>query len=151
VALLDDYQARINTQLRTNWSNPGNTTATTPNTALETLAASDVAGRFLAATAATYDSTNPIHVDVAVFAVGLKLQVWTGQVDNSVYENYVESFTKAGMVLGHDRLTPQTDSTKTRTPDPAGAKVAADWTTFIGVVPAIPTNSQTVDASGQNT
>lgn len=151
MALIDDYQARINTQLRTNWSNPGNTTATTPNTTLEGLAASDVAGRFLMETAATYDPTNAIHVDTAVFAVALKLQVWTGQVDNSMYENYVDTFKRVGMVLGHDRLTPQTDSLKVRTADTANEKVAADWTKFIGVVPAIPTNSQTVDGSGLNT
>lgn len=151
MALLDDYQARVNTQLRTNWSNPGNTAATTPNTTLEALAASDVAGRFLAETAATYDSTNAIHVDTAVFAVALKLQVWTGQVDNSVYESYIDTIKRTGLVLGHDRLTPSTDSTKTRTPDPANSKVAADWTQFIGYVPAIPTNSSTVDSSGLNT
>ena len=151
MTLLADYQTRVSTQLRTNWSNPGQSSATIPNTALETLAAADVTGRFQAATAVVYDSTNPIHVDVAIMAVALKLQQWTSQVLPNVYEDYVEAFTKAGAVLGHDRLTPFTDSTKIRTPDPANAKVAADWTTFVGYVPALPTPSATVDASGLNT
>ena len=131
----------MNVQLRTNFSNPGNSTATSPNTALETLAASDVTGRFQTICGVVYDSTQAAHVDACINLVMLKLMVWTGQIENSQYESAAEYLDTLKMTLGHDRLTPYTDSTKTRTPDPAGATVDTDWTKSIRIVPTLPGGS----------
>lgn len=119
-------------------SNPGATTATTPNTTLEGLAASDVTGRFQTICGVAYDSTQAAHVDPCINLMILKLQVWTGQVEPSVYDNAAEYLDTLKMTLGRDRLTPYTDSTKTRTPDPANATVDTDWTKSIGIVPTLP-------------
>lgn len=138
---MTDYQARVNTQLRTNFSNPGNTLATTPNTALETLAASDVTGRFQTICCVAYDSTQQAHVDACINLVMLKLMVWTGQIEPSQYESAAEYLDTLKLTLGHDRLTPFTDSTKTRTPDPANVTVDTDWTKSIRIVPTLPGGS----------
>lgn len=150
MSLLTDYQARLATQLRTNVSNPQNTVATTPNTTLEALAASDVEGRWQAICGVVYDSTDPIAVDACVQAVYVKLQVFTGQVDPAAYEAVTAYFETAKLVLGRDRLTPMTNSTLTQTPEPTGAVVAADWTKFRKYVPDLFGNGG-VTADGQGT
>lgn len=152
MALLADYQARFAVQLRTNVSNPQVTTASVPNTTLEGLAASDVTGRFQAICGVVYDSTNASIVDACCQAVYVKLQVWTGQVDPSAYEAITAYFETLKLTLGRDRLTPQTDSQLTVTPEPTGAPVAADWTKVQKYVPAqwSPGGSPTADGLGQN-
>jgi hypothetical protein len=151
MSLLTDYTSRVNTQLRTNFSNPGNSTATTPNTALETLAASDVTGRFQTICGVVYDSTQPAHVDSCINLMMLKLQSWTGQITPADYEAAAEYLDTLKDTLGRDRLTPYTDSTLTRTPDPTGATVSTDWTKSIGIVPTLPGNTfPTADGFGTN-
>lgn len=139
--MLTDYQSRVNTQLRTNFSRPGNSSATTPDTALEALAASDVAGRFQTICCVAYDSSAPAHVDACINLMMLKLQCWTGQISPSEYEAAAEYLDTLKDTLGHDRLSPYTDSTKVRTPDPAGATIDTDWTKSIHVVPTLPGGS----------
>jgi hypothetical protein len=138
---LADYQARVNTQERTNLSNPGNSAATSPNTTLETLAASDVAGRFQTICCVAYDSNTPAHVDACINLMMLKLQTWTGQIKPSEYEAAAEYLNTLKDTLGHDRISPYTDSTKTRTPDPAGVTIDTDWTKSIRIVPTLPGGS----------
>lgn len=136
-----DYILRVNVQLRTNFSNPGSSLATTPNAALEALAASDVTGRFQTMCGVVYDSTQPAHVDACINLVMLKLQCWTGQITTADYETAAEYLDTLKDTLGRDRLTPYTDSTKTRTPDPQGATVDTDWTKSIHIVPTLPGGS----------
>lgn len=151
MTLLADYQSRFPIQLRTNVSNPQNTTATTPNTTLETLAASDVVGRFQTICGVVYDSTLPNHVDSCINLVYIKLQCWTGQVSPSEYEAAAGYLDTLKDTLGRDRLLPMTDSTLTVTPDPMGATVDTDWTKSIGIVPQLPGGgSSTADALGNN-
>jgi hypothetical protein len=151
MALLADYQARFATQLRTNVSNPQQTTNTTPDTTLEGLAASDVGGRFQAICGVVYDSTIPMMVDACCQAVYVKLQVWTGQVDPAAYEAITAYFETIKLVLGRDRLTPLTNSTLSQTPEPQGAAVAADWTKFRKYVPdQFGPGGRTADESGTN-
>jgi hypothetical protein len=138
---LSDYQVRVNNELRTNFSNPQQSTATTPNVALETLAASDVTGRFQTICCVVYDSTQSAHVDACINLMMLKLQSWTGQIQPSEYEAAAEYLDTLKDTLGHDRLTPYTDSTKTRTPDPQGATVDTDWTKSIHIIPTLPGGS----------
>lgn len=71
----------------------------------------------------------------------LKLMVWTGQIQNSEYESAAEYLNTLKDTLGRDRLTPYTDSLKTRTPDPAGVTVDTDWTKSIRIVPTLPGGS----------
>lgn len=137
MTLLADYQARWSVQLRANVSNPQDTPATTPNTALEALAASDVSGRFQAICGAVYDSTNSIHVDACIGPVYVRLQTWTGQVDMSAYEAVTAWFDTVKLVLGRDRLTPMTDSPLSVTPEPFGAQVLSDWTKFTKTIPSL--------------
>jgi hypothetical protein len=150
MALLADYQARFATQLRTNVSNPQNTAATTPNTTLETLAASDVTGRFQAICGVVYDSAEAMIVDACCQAVYVKLQVWTGQVDPSAYEAITAYFDTLKLVLGRDRLTPMTDSPLVNTPEPTGAPIQSDWPKFGKYVPAIWGGGETADGRGTN-
>ena len=138
---MSDYQLRVNTQLRTNFSNPGASGATVPNAALEALAASDVQGRFQTICCVVYDSTQSSHVDACINLVMLKLMCWTGQIQPSEYEAAAEYLDTLKDTLGHDRLTPYTDSTKTRTPDPQGATVDTDWTKSIHIIPTLPGGS----------
>jgi hypothetical protein len=139
--LLADYVLRVNVQLRTNFSNPGATTATTPNTALETLAASDVTGRFQTICGVLYDSTQPAHVDSCINLMMLKLQSWTGQITPADYEAAAEYLDTLKETLGRDRVLPMTDSTLIVTPDPQNALVDTDWTKSIGIVPTLPGGS----------
>ena len=149
--MLADYQLRVNVQLRTNFSNPGSTLSTTPNTALETLAASDVVGRFQTICGVVYDSTAPAHVDACINLVMLKLQCWTGQITPADYEAAAEYLDTLKDTLGRDRVLPFTDSTLTVTPDPTGAVVATDWTKSIGIVPGLPGGGfPTADELGNN-
>lgn len=146
-----DYQLRVNVQLRTNFSNPGASTATTPNTALETLAASDVAGRFQTMCGVVYDSTQAAHVDACINLMMLKLQCWTGQITPADYEAAAEYLDTLKDTLGRDRVLPYTDSTLTRTPDPMGATIDTDWTKSIGIVPQLPGGGYpTADEIGNN-
>ena len=88
-----------------------------------------------------YDSTQSAHVDACINLMMLKLQSWTGQIQPSEYEAAAEYLDTLKDTLGHDRLTPFTDSTKTRTPDPQGATVDADWTKSIHIIPTLPGGS----------
>jgi hypothetical protein len=65
---LSAYQARFSTQLRTNWSRPQNSSATTPDTTLEGLSDTDVVGEFKKR-GITPDSTNDTHVTTAMSGV----------------------------------------------------------------------------------
>lgn len=105
------------------------------------MAASDVTGRFQTICCVVYDSTQASHVDACINLVILKLQVWTGQIQASQYDDAAEYLNTLKDTLGHDRLTPFTDSTKTRTPDPQGATVDMDWTKSIRIVPTLPGGS----------
>lgn len=127
--------------MRTNFSRPGSSTSTTPDTALETLAASDVAGRFQTICGVIYDSTQSAHVDACINLMMLKLQCWTGQITTADYEAAAEYLDTLKDTLGRDRVMPYTDSTETRTPDPQGATVDTDWTKSIHVVPGLPGGS----------
>ena len=141
MGLVDDYRLRVNTEIRTNLSNPGVSTATSPNTALEALAATDVTGRFQTICGVVYDSTQPAHVDACINLVMLKLQCWTGQILPSEYETAAGYLDTLKDTLGRDRLMPYTDSTKTRTPDPQGATVDTDWTKSLHIIPTLPGGS----------
>ena len=73
---LSDYQSRFSTQLRTNWSRPQNSSATTPDTTLETLADTDVVGEFKKR-GITPSATNDTHVTTAMAGIISRLMFYT--------------------------------------------------------------------------
>ena len=149
--LLADYQSRYSTQIRTNVSNPQNTSPTTPDTTLEGLAATDVAARFQAECGVAYSSSTAIHVDVCCPAVFAKLQIWTGQADQSFYDKAIEAMRAVKLVLGRDRITPTTDSLLDPTKDTSGDLPFADRTQFNQLIPNAPGGTTTSDSRNTTT
>lgn len=131
MTLLADYQNRHSTQLRTNWSNPQTSGATTPNTGQETYAAADAQADFEAICGVTYDSANATHVSAGVPLVVAKLQVYTGQASEEYYDNALKRCREIyRLVLGRNRITPTTNSTLNPTAEDAGSKPAFDRSIF---------------------
>ena len=138
MSLLSDYQARYSTELRTNWSNPQNSTATTPDTTRETLAAADAGADFSAICGVTYDSTNATHVTAGVTLVAARLLVYTGQASMEFYDSVLKRLETYKLVLGRNRITPTTNSTLTPTEETLGAAPWSDtliFKDFIGNAP----------------
>lgn len=150
MTLLADYQARYSTQIRTNLSNPQNSSPTTPNATNETNAAADAQADFEAVCGVAYSSSVTTHVAAAVPLVVAKLQVYTGQADDTYYDAALKRCQDIyRLVLGRNRISPSTDSTLTPTTERAGDKPAFDksqFKRFIGNAPGRNTNTD----SGQN-
>lgn len=123
MTLLADYQARFSLQLRTGWSNPQLSGATSPDATHEALAAADAQADFEVICGVVYSSSNTVHVAAACPLVAAKLQVYTGHADESYYTAALDRCTKYyRLVLGRNRIQPTTDSLLTPTTDTPGAK-----------------------------
>lgn len=150
MTLLADYQARYSTQIRTNLSNPQSSGATTPNTTQETYAAADAQADFEAICGVTYSSSVTTHVAAAVPLVVAKLMVYTAQADETYYDaalNRCKDIYR--LVLGRNRITPQSDSALTPTTDRAGDKPAMDRSQFKRFIGNAPGRNANID-SGVN-
>lgn len=135
MTLLSDYQARYSDQLRTNWSNPQDSAPTTPDTAAETLAAADAQADFEAICGSAYVSTNATHVSAGVPLVVAKLQVYTGQADETYYDKALDRCRNIyRLVLGRNRIVPTTDSTLKPTTDQANQLPWSDRQNFIDYI-----------------
>jgi len=145
VSLLTDYQARFSTQLRTNWSNPQSSAATTPNTTLETLAAADAQADFEAVCGVTYSSSTATHVAAATPIVVYKLMVYTGQATVEQYDKQLERLEKwYAPVLGRNRII--VDSTSDLEPTEADPGLvpfsdSSQFGPFIGNAPGEATDT----------
>lgn len=149
MTLLADYQARYSTQLRTNWSNPQNSSPTTPNTTQEGLAAADAQADFEAICGVTYSSSNATHVAAAVPLVPAKLMVYTGQSDETVYEKTLDRCNKYyRLVLGRNRILPTTNSTLTPSTETSGSKPWGDISQFNNLIGNAPGGNTVTDSGG---
>ena len=127
---LTAYQARFSTQLRTNWSNPQNSTATTPNTTLETLADTDVVGEFKKR-GITADSTVDTHVTTAMSGMIARLMFYTQCPGwGEAWGSFKDDLQLLAETTSRNRIMPTTDSLLSPTLDTAGALPAFDRDNF---------------------
>lgn len=144
-----DVQNRYSTQFLANASNPQNTGATTLDSARLSNAVTDVQADFQLECGVAYDSTVAIHVAVCVPAVIAKLLVYTGQADQTLYDQAVERMRQARLVLGRDRISPSTDSLLSPTADTSGSLPDFDRQVFKNYVPNSPSRPKTQDSARQ--
>lgn len=117
---LSAYQARFSTQLRTNWSNPQNSSATTPSTTLETLADTDVVGEFKKR-GITPDSTLDTHVTTAMSGIIARLMFYTQCPGwGEAWGSFKDDVELLAQTTSRDRIMPTTDSLLVPTQDTAG-------------------------------
>ena len=146
MTLLADYQSRYSTQIRTNVSNPQDSSPTTPDTAQETLAAADAQADFEAICGVVYSSDNPTHVSAGVPLVFAKLQVYTGHADETYYSAALDRCHKHyRLVLGRNRISPSTNSTLSPTTETAGDTPAFDRGIFKNYIGNAPDKDSNVD------
>lgn len=150
MTLLADYQARYSTQLRTSWSNPQNSSATTPNTTNETQAAADAQADFEAVCGVVYSSSNTTHVAAAVPLVRSKLEVYMGTSDEAAYEKTLNRCRDIyRLVLGRNRINPTTDSVLNPTEETFNSTPFADSSNFDNFIGNSP-NGDPYNGSGQS-
>jgi hypothetical protein len=107
---LATYQARFSTELRTNWSNPQNSSATTPNTTLEGLSDTDVVGEFKKR-GITPDSTDDRHVTTAMGGVIARLMFYTQAPGWEVsWDMFKDDLKLLAETTSRDRIIPTNDS-----------------------------------------
>jgi hypothetical protein len=127
---LSAYQARFSTQLRTNWSRPQNSSATTPDTTLEGLSDTDVVGEFKKR-GITPDSTNDTHVTTAMSGVIARLMFYTQCPGwGEAWGSFKDDLELLAQTTSRDRIIPTTDSLLSPTPDTAGALPIFDRDNF---------------------
>jgi hypothetical protein len=127
---LSAYQSRFSTQLRTNWSRPQNSTATTPDTTLETLSDTDVVGEFKKR-GITPDSTDDRHVTTAMSGVIARLMFYTQSPGwGEAWGSFKDDLELLSQTTARDRIMPTTDSLLVPTLDTPGALPLFDRNNF---------------------
>jgi hypothetical protein len=107
---LSSYQSRFSTQLRTNWSNPQSSSPTTPDTALETLADTDVVGEFKKR-GITPDATDDRQVTTAVSGIIARLMFYTQSPGwGEAWGSFKEDLELLAQTGPRDRIVAATDS-----------------------------------------
>lgn len=127
---LSSYQARFSTQLRTNWSRPQNSTATTPDTTLETLADTDVVGEFKKRGIAV-DATDDRHVTTAMSGIIGRLMFYTQSPGwGEAWGSFKDDVKLLAETTSKNRIMPTTDSLLSPTLDTSGALPVFDRDNF---------------------
>lgn len=127
---LTAWNARLSTQLRTSWSNPQDSSATTPSVTLETLADADVVGQFKMY-GITPDNTDDRHVSVAIGGIRARLMFYTGIPDwRTEWDGFKEDLKLLTETTSRDRISPTTDSLLSPTEDTLGDLPAFDRKEF---------------------
>lgn len=143
---LVSYQSRISTQLRTNWSNPQNSAATTPNTTLEGLADDDACGEFKKR-GITPDETDDRQVTTAINGIRARLMFFTGSPEwKEEWSNFQEDVKLLAESTSRDRLIPVTDSLLDPTQDTPGDIPTFDPSNFHDYIPDAPKPNTTNDS-----
>lgn len=118
---LSDYQSRFSTQLRTNWSRPQNSSATTPDTALETLADTDTVGEFKKR-GITPSASNDTHVTTAMAGIIARLMFYTQSPGwGEAWGSFKEDLALLAETGPRNRVMPTTDSLLSPSEDVSGA------------------------------
>jgi hypothetical protein len=127
---LSAYQARFSTQLRTNWSNPQNSSATTPNTTLEDLADTDVVGEFKKR-GITPDNTLDTHVTTAMSGMIGRLMFYTQSPGwGEAWGSFKDDVELLAQTTSRDRIMPTTDSLLVPSEDTSGGLPMFDRENF---------------------
>lgn len=127
---LSAYQARFSTQLRTNWSRPQNSVATTPDTTLETLADTDTVGEFKKR-GITPDSTDDRHVTTAMSGIIARLMFYTQSPGwGEAWGSFKDDLELLAQTTSKDRIMPTTDSLLSPSTDTSGALPLFDRNNF---------------------
>ena len=127
---LASYQSRFSSQLRTNWSNPQSSSPTTPDTALETLADTDVVGEFKKR-GITVDSTDDRQVTTAVSGIIARLMFYTQSPGwGEAWSSFKEDLAFLAETGPRNRITPATDSLLSPSEDTSGALPVFDREQF---------------------
>lgn len=152
MSLLTSYQGRYSLELRTNSSNPQNSGQTSPDSTREGYAAADAQADFETICGVAYDDSVAIHVTAAVPLVYYKLLVYTGQASGEWYDQQLGRLNKwYRLVLGRNRMVPNSDSTLQPTTPTPGAVPYADISQFqryVGNAPGSPTVTNSGGESG---
>ena len=109
MALADDIQNRISTQLLTELTNPNDATATTVDTTILGYAISDVTGDFLSY-GITLDSTDASHLAVAIDGVLFRLNSYKGIPANKLETRFYAGLDRIEQVGPRSHILPVTDS-----------------------------------------
>jgi len=136
---LSAYQSRFSTQLRTNWSRPQNSSATTPDTTLEGLADTDVQGEFKKR-GITPDSTIDTHVTTAMSGVIARLMFYTQAPGwETAWEGFQKDVKLLAETTSRDRIVPTNDSYLAPSYDTVNALPPFDPENFQNYTPNPPT------------
>lgn len=145
MALIDEYRLRYSTEIRTQVSNPQDSTPTTPDTSKEGYAADDVEGEFLKH-GIEIDVTDKRHVTTGVRGIYARLLVYTGQAGGSAeWDDFMRDLERLSKTTSRDRILPTSDSLLTASDDVPGALPAADRKQFDGYIPGSPANPSNQD------
>ena len=124
------FQSRFSSQLRTNWSNPQNSSPTTPDTALETLADTDVVGEFKKR-GITPDNTDDRQVTTAMAGIISRLMFYTQAPGwGEAWGSFKEDLALLAETGPRDRIPATTDSLKVPSTDEANSLPTFDSTQF---------------------
>ena len=119
MTLAADVTARVSTADLVNLTNPKSTSATTVDTTRLGLAVDDVGGYFRVYGNVTYDTSNAMHVPFGVAGVLLVLESY--QVNSRVkLDDWFGRLRDLAKVTSRNRISPTTDSVKTREADEDG-------------------------------
>ena len=127
---LSDYQSRFSTQLRTNWSRPQNSSATTPDTTLETLADTDTVGEFKKR-GITVDATDDRQVTTAMAGIISRLMFYTQAPGwGEAWGSFKEDLALLAETGPRNRIPATTDSLLSPSDDTSGALPVFDREQF---------------------
>ena len=135
---LATYQARFSTELRTNWSNPQGSAATTPNTTLEGLADTDIVGEFLKR-GITADNTLAAHVTTAMGGLIARLMFYCQCPGwETAWSAFQEDVKLLAETTSRDRIVPSTDGLLAPSYDNPGDLPTFDPQNFQNYTPNAP-------------
>ena len=144
MSLSTEVIARYPTGRLRQLTNQGDQSATTTDTTVLGLAATDVQADFEIVAGIVYDGTEARHVSVAVEGVIAKLRVRSeaagGGADTS-HDRYIERLQGLAKVTGRDRIIPKTSSILTPTSEQLESETVRpsfDHPNFDDVIPRPP-------------
>jgi hypothetical protein len=141
MSLSAEVQSRYPAQRLVELTNPGSITATTVNTTILGLAATDVEADFQIVAGIAYDGTDARHVKTAVEGVVLRLMEWLAvgtKAAETIQGRWKQRLEDLAKVTGRDRPHFQTTSDLTPSEEvPSGETVRPkfDPEAFRGYVP----------------
>ena len=144
MSLRSNVEDRYSDQYLINLTNPQNPSATTVNTALLILAATDVQGAFETYAQVVYDDTEAQHVEIGVSMVIAKLKMYSGQGGGDAlaeHDRSIERLKDLSRVTSRARVTPRSKSELVPTNEQIGTETVrplTDGRRFNDIIPSAP-------------